>query len=247
MLLVTVGDGISLPTAANLASYAGLAPTTESSVLPGRKSATLEAWLRRHPSIEAGCRDGSTTYAEAVRRALPDALRISDRRQLWHNLAEAVRKEVGAPAPAGRKRVPSPPGDQGTGLHRQLERARPLHRPGPRQGRPTRTSPRRPAPLLAHPPRAPQRPPAGTHRGRPHHLQRDDRSGRPHPPLRRAAGSRRRQGRPAEHLDHLVQAEDLPHLRVFTQGLKAGFAPAVAREASHAFGAARRPLSSVAR
>jgi transposase len=31
VLLVTVGDGTSFPTAAHLASYAGLAPTTKSS------------------------------------------------------------------------------------------------------------------------------------------------------------------------------------------------------------------------
>lgn len=34
-------------------------------VLPGREAATLEAWLREHPGIEAVCRDGSATYAEA--------------------------------------------------------------------------------------------------------------------------------------------------------------------------------------
>ncbi|KPI13387.1 transposase IS204/IS1001/IS1096/IS1165 family protein [Actinobacteria bacterium OV450] len=50
-------------------------------VLPGREAATLEAWLRGHPGIEAVCRDGSATYAEAVRRALPDAVQISHR---WH-------------------------------------------------------------------------------------------------------------------------------------------------------------------
>ncbi|GAA3801597.1 hypothetical protein GCM10022206_45790 [Streptomyces chiangmaiensis] len=37
-LLVTVGDGTSFPTAAHLASYAGLAPTTKSSVWTGRSS-----------------------------------------------------------------------------------------------------------------------------------------------------------------------------------------------------------------
>ncbi|MFJ3762892.1 ISL3 family transposase, partial [Streptomyces sp. NPDC090080] len=65
-------------------------------VLPGREAATLDAWLRGHPGIEAVCRDGSATCAEAVRRALPDAVQISDRWHLWHNLAEAVRKEVAA-------------------------------------------------------------------------------------------------------------------------------------------------------
>ncbi len=77
-------------------------------VLPGRGAATLEAWLRAHPGIEAVCRDGSATYAEAVRRALPDAVRISDRRHLRHNLAEAVRKEVAAHSTCWAKVGPPP-------------------------------------------------------------------------------------------------------------------------------------------
>ncbi len=47
-------------------------------VLPGRDAATLESWLREHPGVEVVCRDGSATYAEAVRRALPDAVQVSD-------------------------------------------------------------------------------------------------------------------------------------------------------------------------
>ncbi|WP_167752087.1 transposase [Streptomyces sp. H23] len=65
-------------------------------MLLGREAATLQAWLRGHPGNEAVCRDGSATYAEAVRRALPDVFQISDRWHLWHNLVEAVRKEVAA-------------------------------------------------------------------------------------------------------------------------------------------------------
>ena len=42
------------------------------------------------------CRDGSGAYAEAVRRALPSAVQVSDRWHLWHGLAEAVQKEVAA-------------------------------------------------------------------------------------------------------------------------------------------------------
>ncbi|WP_425588713.1 ISL3 family transposase [Streptomyces sanyensis] len=77
-------------------------------VLPDREAATLEAWLRGHPGIEAVCRDGSATYAEAVRRALPDAVQISDRWHLWHNLAEAVRKEVAAHSTCWAKAGPPP-------------------------------------------------------------------------------------------------------------------------------------------
>jgi transposase len=43
-------------------------------VLPDRTADTLEAWLRAHPGVKVVCRDGSATYAEAIRRALPDAV-----------------------------------------------------------------------------------------------------------------------------------------------------------------------------
>ena len=65
-------------------------------VLPGRTAEVAGAWLRDHPGVQIVCRDGSGAYAEAVRRALPDAVQVSDRWHLWHGLAEAVRKEVAA-------------------------------------------------------------------------------------------------------------------------------------------------------
>ena len=65
-------------------------------VLPDRGADALEAWLRDHPAVEVVCRDGSATYAEAVRRALPDAVQVSDRWHLWKNLGAAVLKEVAA-------------------------------------------------------------------------------------------------------------------------------------------------------
>lgn len=52
-------------------------------VLSDRTADTLEKWLREHPGTEVVCRDGSATYAEAVRRALPDAVQVSDRWHLW--------------------------------------------------------------------------------------------------------------------------------------------------------------------
>ncbi|CCH29327.1 Transposase [Saccharothrix espanaensis DSM 44229] len=65
-------------------------------VLPGRDAATLESWLREHPGAEVVCRDGSTAYAEAIRRALPDAVQVSDRWHLWRNLCDKVVFEVRA-------------------------------------------------------------------------------------------------------------------------------------------------------
>ncbi|EST18746.1 hypothetical protein N566_28545, partial [Streptomycetaceae bacterium MP113-05] len=77
-------------------------------VLPGRESDTLEEWLRVHPGVEVVCRDGSAAYAEAIRRALPDAVLVADRWHIWHNLAEAVRKEVAAHSTCWAKSGPPP-------------------------------------------------------------------------------------------------------------------------------------------
>jgi hypothetical protein len=64
--------------------------------LPDRKSDTLAAWLSDHPGVEIVVRDGSTTYAEAVRRAVPSARQVSDRWHLWHGLARVAEKLVSA-------------------------------------------------------------------------------------------------------------------------------------------------------
>lgn len=79
-------------------------------VLPDREAATLGAWLRQHPGIEAVCRDGSATYAEAIRRALPEAVQISDRWHLWRNLCDKALAEVRAHAPCWATVNPPRPG-----------------------------------------------------------------------------------------------------------------------------------------
>ncbi|SNS04067.1 Transposase [Streptosporangium subroseum] len=67
---------------------------TRIDVLPGRGAEVLEVWLRAHPGVEIVCRDGSLTYGEAVRRALPDAVQVSDRWHLWRNLCDKTLAEV---------------------------------------------------------------------------------------------------------------------------------------------------------
>ncbi|MFI1735591.1 ISL3 family transposase, partial [Streptomyces acidicola] len=55
-------------------------------VLPDRTAQTLVAWLREHPGAAYVCRDGSGSYGEAIRQALPEAVQVSDRWHLWSNL-----------------------------------------------------------------------------------------------------------------------------------------------------------------
>lgn len=77
-------------------------------VLPGRTVEALEGWLREHPGVEIVCRDGSASYAEAIRRALPEAVQVGDRWRIWHNLAGAVRKEAAAHSTCWAKSGPPP-------------------------------------------------------------------------------------------------------------------------------------------
>ncbi|WP_411118371.1 ISL3 family transposase [Streptomyces sp. 058-1L] len=89
-------------------------------VLPDCEAASLEAWLLEHPGVEIVCRDGSATYAEAIRRAIPDAVQVSDRWHLWRNLCDKVLAEVRAHAPCWATANPPRPG----GVHEQTTRER---------------------------------------------------------------------------------------------------------------------------
>jgi transposase len=89
-------------------------------VLPDREAATLEAWLRGKNEVEVVCRDGSATYAEAIRRSLPEAVQVSDRWHLWKNLCDKVVAEVRTHAPCWATINPPRPG----GVREQTTRER---------------------------------------------------------------------------------------------------------------------------
>ncbi len=65
-------------------------------VLSDRKSDTVARWLAEHPGVDTVVRDGSMTYAEAIRRVRPGATQVSDRWHLWRGLARVVEKAVAA-------------------------------------------------------------------------------------------------------------------------------------------------------
>ncbi len=60
-------------------------------LLPDRESETVAAWLREHPGTQIVSRDRASTYAEAARRAAPEAIQMADRWHLLSNLSEAWR------------------------------------------------------------------------------------------------------------------------------------------------------------
>ena len=52
----------------------------------------MSEWLTQFPTIECFTRDGSQTYAKAIRTALPNAMQVSDRFHLIKNLVEYSRE-----------------------------------------------------------------------------------------------------------------------------------------------------------
>src|SRR6266851_10405174 len=59
-----------------------------------RGSEIVAAWLREHPGAEIVSRDRASAYAEATRRASPQAVQIADRSHLLRNLSEALRNAL---------------------------------------------------------------------------------------------------------------------------------------------------------
>jgi transposase len=61
-------------------------------VLPDRSADTFARWLGEHPGVEVVSRDRGGEYAEAARRAAPEALQIADRFHLLKNFRDVVSR-----------------------------------------------------------------------------------------------------------------------------------------------------------
>ncbi|WP_331773157.1 ISL3 family transposase (plasmid) [Embleya sp. NBC_00888] len=94
-------------------------------VLPDRKKETVVAWLAGHPGVEVVCRDGAGGFAQAVTDADPTIVQVADRWHLWHGLAEAALKDVGAHSACRAKY--GPPLREGKRAETTRERWRQVH------------------------------------------------------------------------------------------------------------------------
>jgi transposase len=61
-------------------------------VLPDRSADTFARWLSEHPGVEVLSRDRGGEYAEAARRAAPQAVQVADRFHLLKNLGDVVSR-----------------------------------------------------------------------------------------------------------------------------------------------------------
>lgn len=63
-------------------------------ILSSRDSDDVIEWLKTYPNLEIISRDGSLTYAAAIRRAHPNAIQVSDRFHLLKNLTDYCKSYI---------------------------------------------------------------------------------------------------------------------------------------------------------
>ena len=74
-------------------------------LLPERSQESLLAWLKRHPEVEVATRDRSHIYREGLAKGAPDAVQVTDRWHLLHNLASVLEEFLLHKRPALRRAV----------------------------------------------------------------------------------------------------------------------------------------------
>lgn len=74
-------------------------------LLPERSQESLVAWLKRHPEIETATRDRSPVYREGLAKGAPDAMQVTDRWHLLHNLASVLEESLLQKRPILRKAI----------------------------------------------------------------------------------------------------------------------------------------------
>jgi len=60
-------------------------------MIESREGCDVSEWLKEYPNIEIVSRDGSQTYAAAIRQAHPNAMQVSDRFHIIKNLNEKAK------------------------------------------------------------------------------------------------------------------------------------------------------------
>lgn len=77
-------------------------------LLPDRETATVQAWLSKHPAINIVSRDRGGGYGEAAAKALPNAIQVADRWHLMENASaaflDAVRRSMNKSGPQSERR-----------------------------------------------------------------------------------------------------------------------------------------------
>jgi len=63
-------------------------------ILPSREREDVSEWLKEYKNLEVVSRDGSATYAAAIRSANPEILQVSDRFHLLKGLSEACKSHI---------------------------------------------------------------------------------------------------------------------------------------------------------